>query len=106
MFETMASMLPHVKAGKLRGLGVTSLKRSSAIPDLPTLAETVPGYEVTAWGGTVAPAKVPKFVVNRLNKEINIALSNPVVREKFAVLGYEIVGGRQNILRSTFARKQ
>jgi len=93
MFETMASMLPHVKAGKLRGLGVTSLKRLSAIPDLPTLAETVPGYEVTAWGGTVAPAKVPKFVVNRLNKEINIALSNPVVREKFAVLGYEVVGG-------------
>lgn len=93
MFETMASMLPHVKAGKLRGLGVTSLKRSSAIPELPSLAETVPGYEVTAWGGTVAPAKVPKFVVTRLNREINLALGNPAVRERFAVLGYEVVGG-------------
>jgi len=94
MFDNMASILPHVKAGRVRGLGVTSPKRSSAIPELPTISEAgVPGYEVVPWAGVVLPAGVPRPVVARLSQEINRALAVPQFREKMAGLGYELVGG-------------
>lgn len=93
MFDNIASILPHVKAGRVRGIGVTSIKRSPAIPELPTIAETVPGFEHTAWSGVVAPAGVPKVIVAKLNAEINKALTSPVLKEKLMGLGYEPVGG-------------
>ena len=93
MFNNMGPMLPHVKSGRIRGLGVTSLKRSPAIPELPAIAETVPGFEVTVWGGIVVPAGVPKAVVARLNAAINKALESPALKEKYAAIGYELAGG-------------
>jgi tripartite-type tricarboxylate transporter receptor subunit TctC len=94
MFETMSSMLPHVRAGRIRGLGVTSLKRSSAAPELPTIAESgLPGYEVIAWGGVVTRAGAPKHIVNKLNSAFNSALTVPALIEKMAALGLEPAGG-------------
>ena len=93
MFNNIGPMLPHVKAGRIRGLGVTSLKRSPAIPELPAIAETVPGFEVTVWGGVVVPVGVPKAIVARLNAAINQVLAAPAMKEKYAAIGYELVGG-------------
>jgi tripartite-type tricarboxylate transporter receptor subunit TctC len=93
-FDNLASMLPHVRAGRVRALGVTSLKRSPAIPELPTLSEAgVPGYEVTTWSGVVVPAGVPVSIIARLNAEINRALGSPAAKEILAGSGYELVGG-------------
>ena len=94
MFDNFNSILPHVKAGRVRGLGVTTLKRSPALPDLPTLDEAgVPGFEVTVWGGIVVPVGVPKPIVAKLNAEINRALATPELKEKFSAIGYTLVGG-------------
>jgi tripartite-type tricarboxylate transporter receptor subunit TctC len=94
MFDSVASIGPHVKAGRVRGLAVTSLKRSQAFPELPTVSEAgVPGFEVISWAGVIAPAKTPKAIVTRLNAEVNKAIASPQVREKFTALGYEVVGG-------------
>ena len=93
MFNNIGPMLPHVKAGRIRGLGVTGLKRSPAIPELPAIAETVPGFEVIVWGGVVLPAGAPKAIVARLNAEINKVLASPALKEKYATIGYELAGG-------------
>lgn len=93
MFNNIGPMLPHVKAGRIRGLGVTGLKRSPAIPELPAIAETVPGFEVIVWGGVVLPAGASKAIVARLNAEINKVLALPALKEKYAIIGYELVGG-------------
>jgi tripartite-type tricarboxylate transporter receptor subunit TctC len=82
--------IPHVKAGRVRAVGITSSKRSTTYPDIPTIAESgVPGFEVVAWGGIVGPANLPKELVTRLNFEIRTALANPAVRERFNALGAE-----------------
>ncbi|MGH8702061.1 MAG: Bug family tripartite tricarboxylate transporter substrate binding protein [Burkholderiales bacterium] len=94
MFDNFNSIFPHVKAGRVRGLGVTTLKRSPALPDLPTLDEAgVPGFELTVWGGIVVPVGVPKPIVAKLNAEINRALATPELKEKFSAIGYTLVGG-------------
>ncbi|MBI4203626.1 MAG: tripartite tricarboxylate transporter substrate binding protein [Betaproteobacteria bacterium] len=94
MFNSVASIQPYVKSGKLRGLAVTSLKRSVAFPELPTVSEAgLPGFEVVAWAGVIAPAKTPKAIVDRLNSEINKALASPAVGGKLTALGYQVVGG-------------
>jgi tripartite-type tricarboxylate transporter receptor subunit TctC len=93
-FDNLASMLPHVRAGRVRALGVTSLKRSPAIPELPTISEAgVPGFEVTTWSGVVVPAGVPKPIIARLNAEINTALASQSAKERLAGSGYDLVGG-------------
>jgi tripartite-type tricarboxylate transporter receptor subunit TctC len=93
-FDNTPNVLPHIKAGKIRGLAVTSPKRFPMVPDLPTVAEAgVPGYEVTVWFGTVAPAGTPREAVARINTEINRILTLPEVRERFNGGGIEIVGG-------------
>jgi tripartite-type tricarboxylate transporter receptor subunit TctC len=93
--DNMASMLPHVKGGYMRALGVTSPARSPALKDLPTIAEQgVPGYEITPWSGFMVPARVPREIVLRLNAEINKAIRSPVLQEKyFAPSGGTSVGG-------------
>lgn len=94
MFGTLAAVAPYVSAGKLRGLAVTSPKRTPIFPELPTVAEAgVPGFEVVAWDGAIAPAGVPKAILARLNAEMNQALASPPVREKLTGLGVEVVGG-------------
>ncbi len=92
--DNMASILPHAKAGRVRGIAVTSLKRSSAVPELPSVDEAgVPGLEVTPWSGYMFPARVPRDIVLRLNAEINKALLTQAVQEKFAAVGYTPGGG-------------
>jgi tripartite-type tricarboxylate transporter receptor subunit TctC len=87
MFDTLSSSIPHIKDGKLRALGVTTAKRSDALPDVPTVADTVPGYEVTAWFGVGVPKGTPQAIVDRLNREINGALADPRIKARFAELG-------------------
>ena len=92
--DNMASILPHAKAGRVRGIAVTSLKRSAAVPELPTIDEAgIPGFEVTPWSGYMFPARVPRTLVMRLNAEINKALLTQSVQEKFASVGYTTGGG-------------
>ena len=89
MFDTMLSALPFVKSGKLKALAVTSPLRSPTAPDVPTIAESgLPGYEVFAWNGLLAPAGTPKAVIARLSEELQRALQLPQVREKFNVQGF------------------
>jgi tripartite-type tricarboxylate transporter receptor subunit TctC len=79
---------PLAQAGKVRALGISSPQRSPAYPDIPTIAEQgVPGFEVTAWGGIIGPANMPKDIVTRLNAEIRTALASPAVKERFKTLG-------------------
>lgn len=84
---------PHVKAGRLRGLGVTSPKRSLSFPELPAIAETVPGYEVINWFGVLAPANTPRAIVTRLNSELNAALASPDLRSRLLAQGADPTGG-------------
>jgi tripartite-type tricarboxylate transporter receptor subunit TctC len=93
-FDIPSSALPHIRAGKLRALAVTSRARASVLPEVPTVAETVlPGFEVTGWFGVLAPASTPAIVTARLNQEINAALALPDVKERLASLGVEPGGG-------------
>ena len=89
MFDNVPSIGPHVKAGRVRGLGVSAPKRAAQFPDLPTIAEAVPGYETNAWGGVIGPAKLPKEVVSRLTAEIRKALAAPAVAERYRQLDTE-----------------
>ncbi len=90
IFSSMPPALPHVKAGKLRALAVTSARRSSAAPDVPTIAESgLPGYEVINWYGILVPAGTPKEIVARLNAEILRILNVPDVKERLAAQGAE-----------------
>jgi tripartite-type tricarboxylate transporter receptor subunit TctC len=92
--DNMGSILPHVKAGRMRGLGVTSPKRSPVVPDLPTIAESgLPGYEIMPWSGYVVPAKVSTDIVKRLNVEFNKALFSPAVSERLVAIGSTPMGG-------------
>jgi tripartite-type tricarboxylate transporter receptor subunit TctC len=82
---------PQVQSGRVRALGISSPQRSPTYPDVPTIAESgVPGFEVTAWGGIIGPAHMPRDIVNRLNAEIRTALANPGLRERFRVLGADV----------------
>jgi tripartite-type tricarboxylate transporter receptor subunit TctC len=94
MFDNVPSIGLHVKAGRVRGLGVSALKRAASFPDIPTIAEAgVPGYETNAWGGVIGPARLPREVVTRLNAEIKAALAVPAVVERYKQLDSEIDGG-------------
>ena len=93
---TIASAVPlspQVKAGKLRGLAVTSPKRSPSFPDLPAIAETVPGYEVVNWFGVIAPTGTSRAIVTRVNKELNAALASPELKSRLATQGADAGGG-------------
>jgi len=93
MFDNMPSSLPHIQAGKLRALGVTTAKRSDALPDVPTVADTVPGYEASAWFGMGVPKGTPPEVIEKLNKEINAGLQDPKVKARLAELGGSVIPG-------------
>jgi tripartite-type tricarboxylate transporter receptor subunit TctC len=87
MFDTLSSSIPHIRDGKLRALGITTATRSEALPDVPTVAATVPGFEVTAWFGVGVPKGTPAAIVEKLNREVNAALADPKIKARFAELG-------------------
>ena len=92
MFDNLSSIGSHIRAGRVRALGVSGPQRSALFPDLPTIREAgVSGYETTAWGGIVGPAGLPQAVVNRLNAAINQVLEMPAVKEKYAQMAFETV---------------
>jgi tripartite-type tricarboxylate transporter receptor subunit TctC len=93
IFDTITAVRGHVKSGAVRGIAVTTAKRSSAMPELPTIAESLPGYDASTWGGILAPAGTPKEAVSRLNTSINAALKLEDVRNRLMGAGIEIQGG-------------
>jgi tripartite-type tricarboxylate transporter receptor subunit TctC len=106
MFDNLSSIAPHIQAGRLTVLAVTGAQRSALFPHIPTLAESgVPGYDVVAWGGIVAPAKTPGAVVVQLNTAINAILSTPAMREKYAAIGFEPLTGPPERLWERVARE-
>ena len=92
LMSTLLPPLPHLKTGRLRAIGVTSAKRLASLPEVPALAEGVPGYEVVGWYGMVAPANTPRAIVSKLQKEIASILQATETREKLAADGAEPVG--------------
>ena len=93
LFDNMPSIIGHIRNGTVRALGVTSAQRSAALPDVPTVADTVPGYEASAWFGAAAPKGTPPAAIARLNREVNAALADPVMKAKLADLGGVPIGG-------------
>jgi tripartite-type tricarboxylate transporter receptor subunit TctC len=93
MFATMPSSIGYIRAGKLRALAVTAATRSDALPDLPTIAEFVPGYEFSFWTGIGAPRTTPAEIVEKLNKEINAGLADPNMKPRLADLGGIVLAG-------------
>jgi tripartite-type tricarboxylate transporter receptor subunit TctC len=94
MFESTNSIAPHVVAGRVRALAVTGAQRAHSLPQVPTLIEAgVPGYEVTAWTGVIAPAGLPHAILGRLNAAVNAAINEPLAKERLAQLGSEGGGG-------------
>jgi tripartite-type tricarboxylate transporter receptor subunit TctC len=87
MFDSMPSSIEHIRAGKLRALAVTSATRSEALPDVPTIADTVPGYDTNGWFGVGAPKGTPRPIIERLNREINAGLADAKMKARFAELG-------------------
>ncbi len=93
LFDNLPSSIGHIKGGKIRALAVTSEQREPSLPDLPTVADTVPGYEATAWFGIGMPKGTPRDVIDKVNAEINRALADPRMRERLAELGGKPIAG-------------
>ncbi|HEX7789177.1 MAG TPA: tripartite tricarboxylate transporter substrate binding protein [Afipia sp.] len=87
MFDNLPSAIAHIRSGSLRALAVTTTERSPELPDVPTVAETVKGYEASAWFGIGAPAKTPKPIIDKLNAEVNAILNEPAMKARLAELG-------------------
>lgn len=104
IFAGLPGMVPHVKANRVRGLAVTSAKRSNTLPDVPTVAETVPGYEAVSWAAVLAPNGLPKSILARWNGEFNRILQLPDVKARMAADGLEPIGGSPQVLRATLKR--
>jgi tripartite-type tricarboxylate transporter receptor subunit TctC len=100
MFETMTVTLPQVKAGKLKALAVTSKERSAFLPEVPALAQALPGFEVTSFLGLAGPPGMPRLVVDRLNTEIRKVLADADTKKRFADLGGEARGGSPEEMRA------
>src|ERR1043166_1074846 len=92
-FDNMPSSIEHIRAGKLRALAVTTSARSEALPDIPIVADFVPGYEASAWFGASVPKGTPAEIIDKLNKEINAALNDPGIRRKIAEMGGMLMPG-------------
>ena len=92
-FDNLQPSLPHIKAGKLRALAVTTAARSEALPDLPPISDFVPGYEASTWNGVCAPRNTPSEIVNKLNAEINAGLADPNMKARLADVGASALPG-------------
>jgi tripartite-type tricarboxylate transporter receptor subunit TctC len=94
-FDTMPPVLPHIQAGKIRALAISTPTRLPQLPDLPTFVEAgITGFDVTNWYGVFAPARTPKDIVNRLNAEIHKAMNDPATREKLVGIGTQLSPGK------------
>jgi tripartite-type tricarboxylate transporter receptor subunit TctC len=93
MFDNIPTCAEHVKSGKLRGLAVTSTVRSEVLPDLPLVADFLPGYEASAWYGLAAPKGTPPEIVTTLNKAVNEILADPKAKTRFAEIGAILLPG-------------
>ena len=93
LFDNLPSSVVHIKAGKVRALAVTSQEREPSMPNLPTVGETVPGYEATAWFGVGMPKGTPREIIDKVNAEVNRALADPKMRERLAELGGKPIAG-------------
>ena len=93
MWESVNSMGPHVRSGRVRAIGIGSPQRSSGFPDIPTIAEAVLGYEATTWSGVIAPAGLSRPIVDRLNAAVNAAIRTPLFKQRFEANGDESGGG-------------
>ena len=91
MFDNIPGSIGHIKTGKVRALGVTAARRVAAIPDVPTIGETVPGYEVSIWYGIAAPRGTPPEIVGKLNQAVNAVLADPKLQARLAELGGELM---------------
>jgi tripartite-type tricarboxylate transporter receptor subunit TctC len=105
MWESLNSIAPHARSGKVRALAVSGARRSPGFPDLPTIAEAgVPGYEAGTWTGVIAPAGLPAAVLARLNAAVNEAIRSPIFTERFAIIGDEPAGGTPQDFADTIKR--
>jgi tripartite-type tricarboxylate transporter receptor subunit TctC len=93
MFDNLPSSIGHIQGGRLRALAVTTATRDKALPDVPTVGETVPGYEASAWFGMAVPKGTPRAIIDRLNKTVNQALADPDIQAKLAQLGGTLIPG-------------
>ena len=93
MFAPVSISLEHIRAGRLRALGVLAATRSPQLPDIPTVAEFVPGYEASYWTGLGAPRNTPAEIVERLNREVNAALADPTIRARLDALDASAMPG-------------
>ena len=93
MFSTPGSVVSFVKAGTLRAVAVTGAKRMDILPDVPAIAETVPGYEAVSWAGISAPANTPADIVDKLNRETNTVLADPALQARYAEFGAKVMTG-------------
>jgi tripartite-type tricarboxylate transporter receptor subunit TctC len=92
-FATMIASIEHIRAGQLRPLGVTTLKRSDVLPDLPSISEFVPGYETSSWFGIAAPTGTPADIIEILNRETNAGLADPAIKARLADMGCMVLTG-------------
>ena len=104
MFDNLGVSLPLVQAGKLKLLAVASPARLPSLPDVPTIAETLPGFEAVAWYGIVAPPNTPKNIVDKINADVNEALRQPEVQDQLRKLSAEIFGGSIEKTSEIYAR--
>ena len=104
IFSGLTGMIPHHKANRVRGIAVTSAKRSNAVPDLPTVGETVPGYESVSWAAILSQKGLPRDIATRWNAEINRILQLPEVKARMEASGLEIVGGTPAHLREVLTQ--
>ena len=104
IFSGITGMIPHHKAKRVLGIAVTSTKRNQAVPDLPTVGETVPGYESVSWSAILAPKGTPKHIVARWNTELNRILQMPDVKARMDSIGLDVVGGTQAHLRQVLTQ--
>jgi len=104
MFESLNSISSVAKGGQVRALGVSGPRRSPAFPDLPTIGETVPGYDAGTWSGVIAPAGLPRPILDKLNAAINRAISTAAFKERFGAIGDEPAGGTPEEFAATIAR--
>jgi len=105
MFESLNSIAPHARSGKVRALAVSGARRSPGFPDLPTIAEAgVPGYEAGTWTGIIAPAGLPQPLIDKLNAAVNEAIRSPIFKDRFALIGDEPAGGTPAEFADTIRR--
>ena len=93
MFDNLSNSIDQIRVGKLRALAVTTTSRSPLLPQIPTVAEFVPGFEASAWFGLGAPRNTPRQIVDRLNREINAGLDDPKIKARLADIGFDALAG-------------